>query len=161
MKYFTPEWWAAGCEDRAPIEAYQAEFSRIKADLPPDIVLLEELHTLHDGRLEELLCEFTSGEVSMRLAGWNRDFSKPACYSLTFKGVTVLEQRIPSGRNSDPEFGDLGYWEYALCPAGVEMRVLFVSSAELRIVFSAFSFSVSGAVLSAPEAETSQSGIAG
>jgi hypothetical protein len=156
MKYFTPEWWSAGCEDRAPIEAYQAEFSRIKARLPPEVVQFEELHTLHDGRLEEVHCEFGSGEVRMRFAGWNRDFSKPAFYSLTFKEVTVLEQRVPSGRGPEPEFGDLGYWEYALCPAGVEMCILFVSSAEFRIVFRAFSFSVS-----APKAEAPQSGVAG
>jgi hypothetical protein len=143
MKYFTPEWWASGCKSRDPIEAYRAAFDSISASLPTGVVELEEFHTLHDSRVEVVQCDFEKGELRLSLAGWNRALSEPAWYTLRFGRVTVFEQRLPPGRDVESELGDLGYWEYELCPAGVEMRALFASSAEFRIVFREFAYSVS------------------
>src|SRR5207244_97753 len=84
--------------------------------------------------------EFHKHAVVMKFEGWDRDLKYRVDYTLAFSDVSLFEQRLPEQEYVEAELGDLGYWECELVPSGIEVRMLFVSSAEFRIVFSGFSF---------------------
>ena len=141
MKYFTDEWWNGGCSDERPIHEYRTYFASIEAELPKDIVELEHKHTLHDSRVQSIICNLQDRSVLITLAGWNQAFQQRANYVLTFGGVEVFNQHLPIGTRVKRELGDLGYWEYELRAGKIEMRMLFESGAELSLQFITFSFS--------------------
>jgi hypothetical protein len=76
----------------------------------------------------------------MVLHGWDKPLEKPVLYTLRFSGVSCFEQILPQQAYVESELGDLGYWECELLEAMVEVRMLFVSYAQFRIVFKGFSF---------------------
>ena len=78
--------------------------------------------------------------MEIRLRGWDRALSHRVNYTLKFLGVEEFDQLLPRGRNMEQELGDLGYWECEYLEPSVEVRLLFVSSAEFRIVFNDFEF---------------------
>ena len=142
MRYFTQEWWSGGCGDTAPIDAYRAHFGSIRGSLPPSVVEFEERHTLHDSRIESVVASFSEASVAFSLSGWDRSFSRQVHYSVLFLDVAMFEQHLPTGRDVESELGDLGYWEYAIQPPRVELRMLFASGAEFRVVFGDVRFTI-------------------
>jgi|JI10StandDraft_1071094.scaffolds.fasta_scaffold26142_2 hypothetical protein len=141
MRFFTLEWWRGDCDDAAEVFArYNAHFSSIVPKLPEALVDFQSRFTLHDSEVKRITCDFLKKEVDLEFDGWDQSLSYPVRYFLKFSGVTAFGQDFPKGKDFDSELGDLGYWEFALVPEGVEMQMLFVSSAEFRIVFSGFAF---------------------
>lgn len=141
MKFFTLEWWQGDCEGAAEVFArYNSHFESIAPKLPAALVDFQSEFTLHDSEVKRITCDFVKRSVEFEFDGWDRDLSYPVRYTLTFSDVTAFAQNFPKDKEFDSELGDLGYWEFDLVPEGVEMQMLFVSSAEFRIVFSGFAF---------------------
>ncbi|MES2934349.1 MAG: DUF4085 family protein [Pseudomonadota bacterium] len=137
MKYFTVEWWQNECENSSPMfERYQTYFDSIAHKLPDSLVCLTEQHTLHDAKITRISCNFASKTAVIELQGWDKHLTYPVKYTLTFEGVSRLHQDVPK----QEALGDLGYWECELVDDAIEVRMLFVSSSEFKIVFTGFSF---------------------
>jgi hypothetical protein len=141
VKFFTSEWWANGSEDaEAVFERYERYLTSIRSKLPAPLITFEAEHTLHDAEVKNITSDFQDRTVVMRFEGWDRNLQYGVDYTLSFLGVSVFEQRLPEQEYVEAELGDLGYWECELISSGVEVRMLFVSSAEFRIVFTGFAF---------------------
>ncbi|WP_133718429.1 DUF4085 family protein [Methylocaldum gracile] len=141
MKYFTTEWWENGCEEAQPLfEKYEAYISSIQSALPPALMSLHSTYTLHDSEVKRIQSDFPGRKLSMELSGWNRALTYPVSYRLEFRGVTEFEQQFPMQEYVEQELGDLGYWEIEKVSGGIEVRMLFVSTTEFRIVFQDFEF---------------------
>jgi hypothetical protein len=76
--------------------------------------------------------------VAIVLNGWNQQFDRPINYTIRFSGVTLFDQSLPQEEDVEAELGDFGYWEFEALDSATEVRMLFVSSAEFRIVFTDF-----------------------
>jgi hypothetical protein len=141
MKHFTQQWWQSGCEDApAVFERYESYLASVRSQLPPDLVALEADHTLHDSEVKSIVSNFETRTVVIVLNGWTRELEHRVAYTLTFTGVANFDQVLPQQEYVESELGDLGYWECELLTPEVEVRMLFVSNAEFRIVFNGFSF---------------------
>ncbi|NKF24265.1 hypothetical protein [Solimonas marina] len=140
MRYFTSEWWRSGGERDVAV-AYRSYLSSVTNQLPEAALALDREHTLHDAEVKRIQSDFSKGTVSLQLLGWNQAFNEKIRYSLHFSGVTAFEQAFPQEEYVESELGDLGYWEWEVVPTGTELRMLFASSAEFRIVFRALAFS--------------------
>jgi len=141
MKYFTREWWASeGGSTQDAFDAYDSYLASVRERLPPALVTLEAEHTLHDAEVKQIECSFDARAVGIALNGWNRELEYPVRYVLKFFGVSQFDQVLPQQDYVEEELGDLGYWECELLDKSVEVRMLFVSGAEFRIVFTDFSF---------------------
>jgi hypothetical protein len=141
MKHFTQKWWKSGCENApAVFEKYEAYLASVRPRLPPTLVALEADHTLHDAEVKSIASDFEARTVVIVLHGWNRELEYQVGYTLNFIGVSTFHQVLPQEEYVESELGDLGYWECELVERGVEVRMLFVSDAEFRIVFTDFSF---------------------
>lgn len=141
MKHFTQAWWASGCDDAATVSAnYEAYLASVRSRLPPELVALQTEHTLHDSEIKSINCEFAARTVVMILHGWNQKLAYRVGYTLTFTGVSSFHQGLPQRENVERELGDLGYWECELVEPNIEVRMLFESDAEFRIVFTGFVF---------------------
>ena len=140
MKYFTREWWAKGEEDWEPFNRFEAYLATVRGQLPEPLLELWSEHTLHDAEVKRIETRFIGGSVVMTLDGWDRELQNPVRYSLTFGGATEFDQVLPPGPYVEEELGDLGYWEFEFLDPGVEVRMLFVSGAEFRVVFEEFAF---------------------
>lgn len=112
----------------------------IKDLLPAKLLQLESEHTLHDAEVKFLISDFNERTLIMVLHGWDRPLEKPVCYTLRFSNVVYFEQILPQQAYVESELGDLGYRECELLDVAVEVRMLFVSYAQFRIVFKDFSF---------------------
>lgn len=141
MKYFTSEWWANGGEEPPMVlEKYEAYLSSVRSQLPPELVTFEEAHTLHDAEVKSIVSDFNKRSVVMVLNGWNRKLEYPVRYTINFSGVSLLDQQLPKQEYVESELGDLGYWECEVLDSAIEVRMLFVSSAEFRVIFTGFTF---------------------
>lgn len=140
MKYFTREWWAKGEEDWEPFDRYEAYLASVRAQLPVALLTLWKEHTLHDVELKRVENRFAQRSVVIALDGWDRELQNPISYSLRFQRVTEFDQVLPPCQYVEKELGDIGYWECEFLNPGVEVRLLFVSGAEFRVVFEEFSF---------------------
>ncbi|NML28948.1 hypothetical protein [Zoogloea dura] len=141
MKFFTLEWWQSGCEAAPEVFArYDAHLSAIQPQLPPALVEFQSAFTLHDSEVKRVFCDFDRKLLVLELDGWDMNLTHPIYYTLTFSGVSVFEQQFPKEREFEAELGDLGYWEFDISAKGTEVRMLFVSSAEFRVVFTDFAF---------------------
>ncbi len=138
MKYFTSEWWFSGCKDESVFKEYQKYYSSISAQLPTDVRTLEKYHTLHDSNIKSIKSDFLGGEITINLSGWDQELNNPVNYELLFIGVTKFNQILPLEESG---YGELGYWEYEVVKDGIEIRMLFASSAEIGITFNKFRFS--------------------
>jgi hypothetical protein len=78
--------------------------------------------------------------VSIELRGWDAPLENPIYYKLHFSGVQEFYQVFPQQEYVEPELGDLGYWEIEALKQGTEVRMLFASDAQFRIVFEGFNF---------------------
>ncbi|HEX7891302.1 MAG TPA: hypothetical protein VF522_18255 [Ramlibacter sp.] len=140
MKFFTREWWEKQGEDWEPFRRYEAYIASVRPQLPTALLDLWEGHTLHDAEVKRLESRFQDRTVAMALDGWDRELQNPVRYSLVFGGVSEFDQILPPGPYLEEELGDLGYWECEFLNPFVELRMLFVSGAEFRVVFEEFSF---------------------
>ena len=140
MKYFTREWWEKQDGDSEPFNRYEAYLASVRAQVPAPLLELWEQHTLHDAEVKRIESRLVRGTVVMALDGWDRELKNPVRYSLKFSGVSEFDQVLPPGPYLEEELGDLGYWECELLDPVVEVRMLFVSGAEFRIMFEEFSF---------------------
>ena len=141
MKYFTREWWSSGCgEAEALFRQYDKYVASISHALPPRLIEFKEAHTLHDSEVKRINCDFEQGEVELEFHGWNINLEFPVRYNLTYTGVSLFEQLFPQDEYVEQELGDLGYWECELLNGSIEMRMLFASDAEFRIIFRGFEF---------------------
>ena len=141
MKFFTSEWWANGGEDaEAVFERYERYLASIRPKLPAPLVTFEAEHTLHDAEVKRITSEFHNRTVVMKFEGWDRNLQYGVDYTLSFSGVSIFEQQFPEQEYVESELGDLGYWECELISSGIEVRMLFASSAEFRIVFTGFAY---------------------
>ncbi|QBB70249.1 hypothetical protein ELE36_07665 [Pseudolysobacter antarcticus] len=141
MKYFTSEWWGSGCEGADGVfEKYQRYIDSVKDRLPKAALDFNANHTLHDSEVKLIVNDFQKREARLTFHGWDTAFEKKTCYRLTFSNVVLFEQCYPQADYFDTELGDLGYWEWEVVPEGIELRMLFVSSATFRLVFNDFSF---------------------
>ena len=79
--------------------------------------------------------------MSIILNGWNQSLSYPMRYTLQFSGVSEPEQQSSWLLKHLSDLGDLGYWELELLPDNaIEMRMIFASALEFKIIFSDFEF---------------------
>ena len=138
MKYFTTDWWANGGDDLTAFTQYEAYLASARAHLPPALSLLESQYTLHDSKVSLICNNFERKTVDLQLRGWDRALLHRVNYTLKFLDVKEFVQTLSS--ESAEELGDLGYWECEYLAPLVEMRMLFASSAEFRIVFGGFAF---------------------
>ena len=141
MKYFTTDWWFSDCEDSEAVFAkYDSYFASISSSLPPALLEFKELHTLHDAEVKVIRSDFEKKNIAIEFNGWDIDLSYPVRYVLQFSGVSQFDQILPEQDYVESELGDLGYWEIEMIGSGIEMRMLFVSTAEFRILFSGFNY---------------------
>lgn len=141
MKYFTTDWWTNGSEDADEVfHQYRNYFASICSRLPPKLVAFQEEHTLHDAEVKSIVSNFNERSMTMVLNGWNQKLDYPVRYTLHFSGVSLFDQQLPQQEYVDAELGDLGYWECDLLDSTTEVRMLFVSSAEFRVIFTGFDF---------------------
>lgn len=141
MKFFTLDWWRSGCEAAPEVFArYDAHFSAIQPQLPTALVEFQSEFTLHDAEIKRTSSDFERNSLVLEFDGWDINLTHPVYYTLTFSGVSVFEQLFPIEAEFEAELGDLGYWEFDISAKGTEMQMLFVSSAEFRVVFTDFSF---------------------
>lgn len=143
MKYFTPEWWFCGCDGAEEVvAAYQSHLDQIKDQLPESASELDAGHSLHDAEIVELVEDLTKAEVQLTLDGWDIHFENEVRYVLVFTGVETFEQNPSLKERPMLELGDLGYWEWDSVSAYTELRMLFATGTEFKLVFRGFSFTV-------------------
>jgi len=141
MKYFTSEWWATEQDDFEKIfKEYDEYFVSIKSKLPNSLVELYENHTLHDSRVTSIRSDFDKRKVLLDLLGWDIHLNEPVLYNLVFDNVSFFIQDLPKERAAWSELGDLGYWECEWLAKQIEIRMIFASGAEFKMVFDDFSF---------------------
>ncbi|MBR7746853.1 hypothetical protein [Undibacterium baiyunense] len=141
MKYFTTEWWTNGGENsEALFQQYSSYLTSVYSRLPSELVAFDDEHTLHDSEVKSIVCDFEAKTVAIILNGWNQQFDCAIRYTIRFSGVTDFDQSLPQQEDVEAELGDFGYWEFEALDSATEVRMLFVSSAEFRIVFTGFTF---------------------
>ena len=141
MKYFTTEWWANGCENAESLfHRYESYLASVRSLLPHELVVFDSAHTLHDSKVIKIVSDLSDKTVTMVFNGWNQKFDYPVRYTIRFSGVSLFDQQLPQQDNVEAELGDLGYWEFEVLDSAIEVRMLFVSSAEFRVVFTGFTF---------------------
>ena len=121
-------------------QRYESYLASVRSQLPPEIVALDAEHTLHDSEVKNIISDFNDRTVTMILNGWDQKLEYPVCYTLRFSGVSLFDQQLPQQEYVEAELGDLGYWEFEVFGSEIEMRMLFVSSAEFKVVFTGFTF---------------------
>ena len=141
MKFFTHEWRESGSPNaEAVFKSYDSYLCGVRAYVSPSLIELEESHTLHDAEVKFVGCEFIDRTISLLLHGWDQELKFKVAYSLQFSGVTQFEQSFPQEEFVESELGDLAYWECEWLNPETEVRMLFVSGAQVRIVFGRFTF---------------------
>jgi hypothetical protein len=140
MKYFTREWWHSNGEASSVFKRYDEYLASVSASLPKNLLQLYSDYTLHDAEVKKVACFFDTRSVRIELRGWDAALQNPIYYKLQFAGVKEFEQVLPQEEYVESELGDLGYWEIEALTEGTEVRMLFVSDAEFRIVFEDFTF---------------------
>jgi len=140
VKYFTKEWWDSGCEDESVFFSYREYYKSISSKLPEKLRILHEKHTLHDSIVTGIYSDFSARAITMKLSGWDQDFKVKTNYVLRFVGVIEFNQVFPDDKKATSVWGDLGYVEYELLETGIEMRMLFDSDVEFRVLFKDFDF---------------------
>lgn len=126
--------------DMSVFERYDIYLSSIIDMLPPELLKFHNNHTLHDAEVKRITSSFTQNTIQIEFRGWDINLPNPIYYTLLFSGVKEFEQRLPQEEYVQSELGDLGYWEFEALEQGTEMRMLFVSEAEFKIIFEGFSF---------------------
>lgn len=142
MRFFTLAWWCGVQEGRVdnPSADYWAHLealrSRVSAEQLPVLEALLAL-ALHDANLRQLRLEPAAATLHISLE--NR-YAGGEGFTLAYSGVeqfTSESDRCVGG--SDQGYGDLGYDEVDLSPAGAFVhRMLFSSGIELAVAFRGF-----------------------
>jgi hypothetical protein len=130
-------WWSGDNGDD-PSVAYATHLDAIRDRLPPDLLATQESVLLHDTRLRELRLLVAERSLSV---GFDSHSGRER-FTLTYGGVERFESSADPkvGWNGPAGYGDLGYSEVDVLPAGAfEHRLLFSTGIELVVVFRDFS----------------------
>lgn len=91
-------------------------------------------------KLKKIISSFPQKTIQIEFRSWDTKLQNPIYYILLFSGVKEFEQLLPQQEYVESELGDLGYWEIEALSHGVEVRMLFVSAAEFKIIFKGVSY---------------------
>ena len=149
MKYFTMDWWR-GIQDYEiydPVADYQTHLAKIRDQLPPDLVTIQETISLHDARLREIALDSELNSLEIHLDG-SDGAGHAQRYILSYQRIhTFRSTADPKVGLAGPHgYGDLGYYEADLTDDGhPEHRLLFSSGIEFQIIFGDFRLGLTGA----------------
>ena len=141
MRFFTMEWWRGVQEGRAddPAAAYWAHLDTVRSRLPSDrLPVLDALLSLalHDTNVCRLRLEPAAATLHIVLT--NR-YAAGERVTLAYSGVKQFASESDRDGFAGSGYGDLGYDEVDLSPAGEFVhRMLFASGIELAVVFRGF-----------------------
>jgi len=144
MRFFTHAWWSAPDAQGkdAAFKDYERHWKTVRHFLPDAAPEFEAAHTLHDARLRSAVHDTHAGTLVLELDGWDAAFASRVAIVLRFSGVRLFSQRLPDGGATIDPADDVGYWEWDWTGDALELRMLFASAAELRVVATRFDFSV-------------------
>ncbi len=144
MRFFTHAWWfAPDAQGKdAAFKDYERHWKTVRHFLPDAAPEFEAAHSLHDANLRGVQHDTHAGTLVLELEGWDATFSARVAIALRFSGVRLFSQRVPEGATAIAADDDLGYWEWDWTGDALELRMLFASAAELRVVATRFDYSV-------------------
>ena len=145
MKYFTPEWWMKADGSTQVAETYWAYLSTVREQLPTALLEFVDDHTLHDSTILRIDENPEKRSLLILFDGWNQRFDQKIQYTLKFSGVSHFDQSQLRNEDARSQLGDVGYIELEPIAPHVEMRILFASFIEVKIVFETFGFEYIGA----------------
>jgi hypothetical protein len=145
MKYFTPEWWMKADGSTQVAETYRAYLSTVREQLPAALLEFADDHTLHDSTILRVDENSEKRTLLILFDGWNQRFDQRIQYTLKFSGVSHFDQSQLINEDARSQLGDVGYIELEPNAPHVEMRILFTSFIEVKIVFETFGFEYIGA----------------
>lgn len=141
MKYFTLDWWEAGCDERM-VARYLTQLYRQLDQFPQDLVKLADRMSLHNAKLLSFQYDNEISVLKLDLDGYayDEDFNVLGGrrFFLNYKNVLRLQSQADPQKGLEGPFGygDVGYDEIEVVSAGLfEHRLLFSSGIELNIQF--------------------------
>jgi hypothetical protein len=135
MRFFTHVTLA---DSDAAFADYARHWKTVRHFLPDSVTAFERAHTLDRARLRRSLPGHHDGTLALDFDGWDATFSQRAAIALRFAGVATYGPHAPAIAADD----EVGYWEWDWTGEALELRVLFESSAQLRVVATRFEFEV-------------------
>jgi hypothetical protein len=150
MRFFTIEWWCGvqgGDDSNDPAKDYQSYLATIRERLPVGLLALQEVVSLHDGRLRLLELSPSSATLLLRIdgddgSGGLRQFTLRYSGVSSFRSIADPAIGLPGPHG----YGDWGYDEAGVTQSGeFEHRILFSSGIEVVVTFAGFEFTWEGA----------------
>ena len=141
MRFFTMAWWWGVQEGRAndPSADYWVHLDTVRSRLPSErIPILDDLLSLalHDTNVCQLRLDPAAATLHIVLK--NR-YAAGELATLAYSGVEQFSSESDRDGFAGSGYGDLGYDEVDLSPAGEFVhRMLFASGIELSVVFRGF-----------------------
>jgi hypothetical protein len=135
MKFFTH---VAMANSDAAFADYARHWKTVRHFLPDAVIAFERAHTLDRAHLHRAVPGDHDGTLALAFDGWDATFSQRAAMVLRFAGVAVHAPPAAAIAADD----EVGYWEWDWTGEALELRVLFESSAQLRVVATRFEYEV-------------------
>jgi hypothetical protein len=135
MRFFTHVTLA---DSDAAFADYARHWRTVRHFLPDTVSAFERAHTLDRAHLRRSLPGHHDGTLALDFDGWDATFSQRAAIALRFAGVAAYGPHAPAIAADD----EVGYWEWDWTGEALELRVLFESSAQLRVVATRFEYEV-------------------
>ena len=135
MKFFTHMVMA---DSDAAFADYARHWKTVRHFLPDTVTAFERAHTLDRAHLRRGTAGNHDGTLALEFDGWDATFSQRAAIVLRFAGVAVHAPHAVAIAADD----EVGYWEWDWTGEALELRVLFASSAQLRVVATRFEYEV-------------------
>ena len=142
MQFFTKEWWA-GAGDSETVQAYRKHYMSIRDRLPPDLVRVHDVYSLHDGRVRSIRVADRAGPLRIVIDTWDDD-NVYRRLNLQYAGVSIFRAESTDGADlADPwTWGTFGYQELDAAGAMFTHRIIFVNDVELVLSFASFALVV-------------------
>ena len=138
MRFFTMSWWRGAPDGfgRGRHDDYFAHVTALRVRVPRELLpTLNALLALHDAELRHLRLEPVRATLHISLENRYTDER----FTLAYSGVEHFASESDPEELCDHGYGDLGYDEVDLSPAGAFVhRMLFSSGIELVVVFHGF-----------------------
>ena len=138
MRFFTH---MALADSDAAFADYARHWKTVRHFLPDTVTAFERAHTLDRAHLRHVVPGNHDGTLALEFDGWDATFSQRAAIVLRFAGVAVYTPQAVAIAADDA----VGYWEWDWTGEALELRVLFESSAQLRVVATRFEYDVTAA----------------
>jgi len=138
MKFFTH---VSMADSDAAFADYARHWKTVRHFLPDAVTAFERAHTLDRAHLRRALPGSHDGTLALEFDGWDATFSQRAALVLRFAGVAVYAPQATAIAADD----EVGYWEWDWTGEALELRVLFASAAQLRVVATRFEYDVNPA----------------